>query len=214
MFGNAKPPYNEKTRYNTTSPYGESKLKAHQDFVEEYRRRYNLFICSGIMFNHESPVRHKNCVTRKITHSLAKIKLGKQEYFELGNIDTKRDWGYAGDYVEAMWKMLQQKKPDDYVIATGKSHSVRDFLNAAAKAIDIDIIWSGKGLKEIGKNKKTGKTIVKINKKFFRPTEINHSRGDGSKARRKLGWEPKTSFNELAEMMAKSDLKLVRRETS
>ena len=210
MFGKSKPPQSEMTPFRPVSPYAKAKLKAHQDFVEGYRDRHNLFICSGILFNHESPVRGRHFVTRKITHSLAKIKLGLQNNFELGNLNAKRDWGFAGDYVEVMWMMLQQKKPQDFVISTGESRTVRDFVNAAGKALDMNIVWSGKGLNEIGKDKNTGKTVVKVNKKFYRPAEVKYLRGNSAKARRILGWKRKVSFDELVAMMVEADIKRLK----
>lgn len=205
MFGKTNPPQNESSGFHPVSPYGESKLKAHEDYVVHYRDKYGLFICSGFMFNHESPRRGEHFVTRKITISMAKIKLGLQDSFELGNLDAKRDWGFAGDYVKLMWKILQQNKPDDYVIATGKSHTVKDFVNAAAKALDMKLTWSGKGLHEVAKDKK-GKIIVQINEKYYRPTEVDYLLGDSSKAQKELGWKPKVNFDELVKMMVEADL--------
>ncbi len=204
MFGSTPPPQNENSPFNPVSPYAEAKLKAHMDYVVGYRKRYNLFICSGILFNHESPRRGKHFVTRKITHSMAKIKLGLQDFMELGNLDAKRDWGYAKDYVEAMWKMLQQKKPNDFVIATGNTYSVRDFVNATAKALDIKISWHGKGKKEIAKDS-SGKTILKVNPKYYRPLEVHDLKGDSRKARKILKWKPTIAFENLVEMMAITD---------
>ncbi len=206
MFGKTKPPQNEKAPFAPVSPYGEAKLKAHEDYVVGYREKHKLFICSGILFNHESPRRGKHFVTRKITHSLAKIQLGLQDSLELGNLDAKRDWGYAGDYVEAMWMMLQQPKPQDFVISTGESHTVREFFEAATEALDMKITWHGKGLKEVAKNEQ-GKNILSINKNFYRPTEVDYLLGDSSKARKILKWKPKVSFKELVKMMVLGDLK-------
>lgn len=210
MFGKTNPPQNENSFFQPVSPYGESKLKAYEDFVCGYREKHGLFICSGILFNHESPRRGEHFVTRKITISLAKIKLGLQGYFELGNLDAKRDWGFSGDYVEAMWKMLQQEKPDDFVISTGVSHTVRDFFEAAAKALDIKVIWEGKGLNEVAKDEK-GKIILKINEKYYRPTEVDYLLGDSTKAKKMLGWQLKTSFDDLVAMMAHSDLEAIKK---
>lgn len=204
MFGKTHPPQDERSPFQPVSPYGEAKLLAHQNIVEEYRNKHGVFICSGFLFNHESPRRGEHFVTRKITISLAKVKLGLQKSFTLGNLDAKRDWGFAGDYVKAMHKMLQQKKPEDYVIATGQSHSVREFVEAAAEELDIPIVWSGKGLKEVGKTK-DGKIIVTVSKKFYRPNEVRHLLGNSRKAQRKLGWKIGTTFAELAAMMAQSD---------
>lgn len=204
MFGSSKPPQNEKTEFNPVSPYADAKRRAHDDFVVNIRDK-GYFICSGILFNHESPRRGAQFVTRKITISLAKIKLGLQDCLELGNLDAKRDWGFAGDYVEIMWKMLQQKQPKDYVIATGESHTVRDFVNASAEVLGIKIKWSGKGEKEIGKDE-NGKTIVRVNPKFYRPAEVNYLCGDPSKAKKDLNWKPKVTFKELVKMMVEHDL--------
>lgn len=206
MFGKTNPPQNEQSPFAPVSPYGEAKLKAHEDYVAGYRERHGLFICSGILFNHESPRRGKHFVTRKITRSLAEIKLGIKDCFELGNLEAKRDWGFAGDYVRAMWMMLQQDKPEDYVISTGLSHSVKDFVEASIKALDMQIIWGGKGLDEVGKDE-SGRVILRINKEFYRPVEVNYLLGDSSKARKKLGWKPEVTFEELVKMMAEADLK-------
>ena len=208
MFGKTRPPQSEKSVFRPVSPYGEAKLRAHEDFVVGYRKKHNLFICSGILFNHESPRRGKHFVTRKITHSMAKIKLGIQQNFELGNLKARRDWGFAGDYVEAMWLMLQTKKPMDFVISSGKSHSVKDFVNATALALGIKITWHGKGVKEVAKDE-NGKVIIKINPKFYRPREVNYLVGDSSSARRILKWKPKTDFNSLVKMMTVADVNLV-----
>lgn len=204
MFGKTNPPQNETSPFQPVSPYGEAKLRAHEEFVKGYRDKKGLFICSGFLFNHESPRRGEHFVTRKITISLAKVKLGLQDFFTLGNLDAKRDWGFAGDYVVAMHKMLQQKKPEDYVIATGQSHSVREFVNAAAEAIDMPIIWRGKGLKEVAKTK-DGRTVITVSKEFYRPNEVHHLLGNSHKAQRKLGWKIQTTFDGLAAMMAKAD---------
>jgi len=209
MFGKTPPPQDEESLFQPVSPYAEAKLKAHRDYVVGYRKKYNLFICSGILFNHESPLRGDNFVTRKITKSLAKIKLGSQDCLELGNLGAKRDWGFAGDYVEAMYKMLQRKKPEDFVVATGKSHSVKDFVDSSAKALNIKLYWEGEGLKQLARDKH-GKIIVKVNEKFYRPSEVQSLRSDAVKARKVLGWRPKVSFEELVTMMAKSDLKNAR----
>jgi len=208
MFGATKPPQNENSPFKPVSPYGESKLKAHEDYVVGYREKHNLFICSGFLFNHESPRRGKHFVTRKITMSMVKIKLGLQDRFELGNLNSKRDWGYAGDYVEAMWLMLQQKKPQDFVISTGKSHTVRDFVNEVAKILKMDIKWQGKGLKEVAVNEK-GETILRINKKYFRKAEVNYLLGDSSKAKKMIGFNPRHDFKDLVKIMAEADMEKV-----
>jgi len=210
MFGRTKPPQSETSPFQPVSPYGDAKLRAHEDYVKGYRENHNLFICSGFLFNHESPRRGEHFVTRKITISLAKVKLGLQKSFSLGNLEAKRDWGFAGDYVKAMHKMLQQKKPDDYVIATGESHTVREFVNAAAKAIDMPLTWSGKGLKEVAKTK-DGRTVLTISEEFYRPNEVHHLLGDSRKAQEKLEWTVETTFNELAVMMAKADYERLKK---
>lgn len=210
MFGKTKPPQNETSLFRPVSPYGEAKLLAHEHFVKGYREKHRLFICSGILFNHESPRRGEHFVTRKITISLAKVKLGLQDSFALGNLEAKRDWGFAGDYIKAMHKMLQQKKPEDYVIATGKSHSVRQFVEAAAKAINMPIQWSGKGLKEVGKTK-NGRTVLTISKEFYRPNEVHHLIGDSRKAQRELGWKIETLFEDLVTTMACADYERLKK---
>lgn len=210
MFGKTKPPQNEMSPFQPVSPYGEAKLLAHEEFVKGYRERRDLFICSGILFNHESPRRGEHFVTRKITISLAKIKLGLQNSFALGNLEARRDWGFAGDYIKVMHKMLQQKRPEDFVIATGKSHTVRQFVEAAAKALGMPIHWSGKGLKEVGKTK-DGRTILTVAKEFYRPNEVHHLLGDSRKAQKKLKWKIETSFEQLATMMAKADYERLRK---
>ncbi len=205
MFGKAKEtPQNENTPFYPRSPYGVAKVYGYWMTIN-YRESYGLFACNGILFNHESPKRGKQFVTRKITHSVAKIKLGMQEYFELGNMEAKRDWGHAKDYVEAMWLMLQQDEPDDYVISSGETHSVREFVEAAFKAVDMNIEWEGKGLDEVGKV--DGKVAVKVNPKFYRPAEVDLLLGDSTKAKDNLKWVPKINFEELVKMMVESDLK-------
>lgn len=204
MFGSTPPPQNERSPFSPVSPYGESKVKAYEDFVVPYRKRHGMYIASGILFNHESPRRGEHFVTRKTTISLAKIKLDMQKSFVLGNLEARRDWGFAGDYVRAMHLMLQEKKPDDYVIATGVAHSVREFVEAAARALDIQVTWKGKGLKEVGIDA-SGNTIVTVDKRFYRPHEVNSLRGDPSKASKKLGWKPSVTFDQLVEIMAKAD---------
>ncbi len=213
MFGSTPPPQSERSPFKPVSPYGEAKLLAHERVVKWYRENKGVFICSGILFNHESPRRGEHFVTRKITISLAKIKLGLQEHFSLGNLDAKRDWGFAGDYVKLMHTLLQQKRPDDYVIATGETHTVREFVEEAARALDIHITWHGKGLREVGKDQ-DGKTIVRVDKKFYRPSEIHVLRGNPSKARKYLHWKPDVSFQGLAAMMAKADLERMSKNPS
>lgn len=179
--------------------------------VINYREAYNMFACNGILFNHESPRRGENFVTRKITRSVAKISLNQMECFELGNLDSKRDWGHARDYVEAMWLMLQQDQPQDYVIATGETHSVREFVEAAFAVIDRRIEWQGEGVNEIGVDAETGIVRVRVNPKYFRPTEVDLLLGDASKARKELGWKRKVSFTELVKDMVDSDIELMRK---
>lgn len=204
MFGATPPPQSETSPFKPVSPYGEAKLLAHEDFVKGYREKHGLFICSGILFNHESPRRGEHFVTRKITISLAKIKLGIQTQFSLGYLDAKRDWGFARDYVKAMQLMLQRERPEDFVISTGVSHSVREFTEAAAKALDMEVHWEGSGLDEVGKDT-NGNVILAINKEFYRPAEVQHLLGDSTRARQELGWKPDVTFEELAALMARAD---------
>ena len=193
-------PQNEKTPFYPRSPYGVAKQYAHW-IVVNYREAYNFFACNGILFNHESPLRGETFVTRKITIGLSRIKLGLQKELVLGNLNSKRDWGHAKDYAEAMWKMMQLKKPDDFVIATGKQYSVRDFVNISAKNLGIIIKWIGKGINEKGIDKKTGKTIVRVGKRYFRPTEVHTLLGDARKAKKILKWKPKITFNQMVKEM-------------
>lgn len=214
MFGKIREkPQTETTPFHPRSPYAVSKLFAHWATIN-YRESYNIFGCNGILFNHESPLRGYEFVTRKITRSVARIKLGLQEDLRLGSLDSKRDWGYAPEYVEAMWLMLQQKSPDDYVVATGETHSVREFVEAAFGRIGVDLEWSGKGLEEKGVNPKTGKTLLRIDPQFFRPAEVDLLIGDFSKAREKLGWSPRTTFKELVGIMVDHDIRMTERENS
>jgi len=199
---------NEKTAFRPCSPYAAAKLYAHW-MVTNYREGYGLYACSGILFNHESPLRGEEFVTRKITTTLAKIKRGKHDVLELGNVDSFRDWGYAGDYVKAMWLMLQQEKPEDYVIATGETHTIREFANLAAKIIGYNLEWSGKGLDTIAVDSKSGKTLIRINPQYFRPVEVDVLIGDASKAKKELKWQPEVSFENLVEMMMKADFDLI-----
>jgi len=201
-------PQNEDTPFYPRSPYGVAKLYAFW-IIKNYREAYNIFACNGILFNHESERRGFNFVTRKITIGLSKIKLGKQDILELGNLDSKRDWGHAKDYVEAMWLMLQQDKPEDFVIATEETHSVREFIEVCCKEIGIKLKWKGSGIDEVGIDEESGKTIIKVNPKYFRPTEVDVLLGDSSKVKRKLNWEAKIKFNDLAKLMVKSDYKLI-----
>ncbi|MDP7078368.1 MAG: GDP-mannose 4,6-dehydratase [Candidatus Undinarchaeales archaeon] len=207
LFGKAKVfPQNEDTPFHPRSPYGVAKLYAHW-IAKNYREAYDMFICDGILFNHESPRRGENFVTRKITLSIAKILAGKQERLHLGNLDAKRDWGYAPDFVEAMWLMLQQDGPDDFVIATGEAHSVREFIEFAFKEVGIDIEWKGSGVDEKGVDAATGKVLVEVDPKYFRPAEVDYLLGDASKAKELLGWRPKVGFEELVKLMMRGDLK-------
>lgn len=209
LYGKAAEiPQSEKTFFHPCSPYGISKLYGFW-IVKNYRDAYNMFACNGILFNHESERRGFNFVTRKITLGLSKIKLGMETCLELGNLDSKRDWGYAKEYVEAMWLMLQQDKPEDFVIATGETHTVREFVELAANELGFDIEWEGEGVNEIGVDKKTGKTIIKINPRFFRPVEVDILLGNPKKAKEKLGWEPKIKFRELVKLMIRSDFSLL-----
>ena len=196
---------NEKSIFYPRSPYAVAKVYAHMMTIN-YRDAYEMFCCNGILFNHESPRRGESFVTRKITLGLANILNGKQDYLELGNLDAKRDWGFAGDYVEAMYLMLNHKIPDDYVVASGENHSVRAFVEKACKIINIDLGWVGKNENEYGINKKNNKKIIKINKKFYRPAEVDFLLGDHSKIKKKLGWSPKVSFDKLVQMMIEDDL--------
>jgi GDPmannose 4,6-dehydratase len=182
-----------------------AKLAAHWMTIN-YRESYNLFACGGILFNHESPLRGREFVTRKITSELALIKQGRKAPLELGNMDAKRDWGFAGDYVLGMWLMLQQDEPEDYVLATGESHTVRDFINIAAPHYGFNIEWNGSGAKETGIDRKTGKTIIRINKAFYRPAEVEALLGNPENAEKKLGWKRAIDFSQMVENMAKADL--------
>ena len=198
-------PQNEKTPFYPRSPYAAAKLYAHWITIN-YREAYNMFACNGILFNHESPVRGETFVTKKITKALCKIKLGKQKKLYLGNLDSKRDWGHAKDYVRAQWLMLQQKEPNDFVIATGKNYSVKFFIETACKFLGIKIKWQGKGVKTKGYDQ-NGRCIIECQKRYFRPTEVDTLLGDASKARKKLKWKPEIGFNQLVKEMIEYDLK-------
>ena len=212
MFGLVQAiPQNEDTPFYPRSPYGVAKLYGHW-ITKNYRESYDMYACSGILFNHESERRGKEFVTRKITDAVARIKLGVQDVLELGNLDAKRDWGHAKDYVKAMWLMLQQDKADDYVIATNETRTVREFVERAFKHVDIDIVWEGQDVNEIGKDAKTGKTVVRINPQFFRPAEVDILIGNPAKAEVALGWKREISFDELVERMVRNDLELVGKE--
>jgi GDPmannose 4,6-dehydratase len=201
-------PQNEDTPFYPRSPYAVAKLYGYW-IVVNYREAYNLFAANGILFNHESPRRGEAFVTRKITMGAAKIKHGLQSVLTLGNLDAKRDWGYAKEYCEGMWLMLQVKTPDDFVLATGETHTVREFAEMAFKELDIPIVWKGKGVKEKGISAKTGRTLVEVDPKYYRPTEVELLVGDATKAKNKLGWKPRTKFRDLVSMMAQADFELV-----
>jgi len=203
-------PQKETTPFYPRSPYAVAKLYGYW-IVVNYREAYGLYACNGILFNHESPIRGKTFVTRKITCALARIKLGLQDCLYLGNLDAKRDWGHARDYVEMQWLMLQQEKPEDFVIATGAQYSVRDFVNAAAREIGIAIRWEGQGVEEKGYDA-AGKCIVAVDPRYFRPTEVETLLGDATKAKEKLGWTPRTTFDELVAEMVREDLKAAERD--
>ena len=206
MFGKVKEiPQNESTPFHPRSPYGVSKLFAHWITIN-YRESYNMYACCGILFNHESPLRGDEFVTKKITSTLSNIKNGSNEILNVGNIYAKRDWGFAGDYVEAMWLMLQQKEVDDYVISTGNTYLVKDFIDLTLTYLKFDYKWIGKGLEQRVINSDTGKTLVKINKKFFRPAEVDLLIGNSNKAKKKLKWKPKTSIKKLVKIMVDHDL--------
>lgn len=212
MFGKAQEiPQKETTCFCPRSPYGVAKLFGHWITVN-YRESWGMFACSGILFNHESPLRGIEFVTRKITYYLAEIKYGLRDKLILGNLDAKRDWGYAPEYVEAMYFMLQQDEPDDYVIATGETHSVKEFVEKAAQIAGFDIEWEGEGLNTKGIDRRTGKVIVEVSSEFYRPAEVDILVGDYSKAKKKLGWEPRTKFEDLVRIMMEADLERVRKE--
>jgi len=212
MFGLVQAiPQCETTPFYPRSPYGVAKLYGHW-ITKNYRESYNMYACSGILFNHESERRGKEFVTRKITDAVSRIKQNVQDHIELGNMDAKRDWGHSKDYVNAMWLMLQQETPDDYVIATNETRTVREFVEIAFRCVDIEVEWSGEGINEIGKDKATGKLIIKINPQFFRPAEVEILIGDPAKADTNLGWEREIPFAELVERMIKNDMSLVAKE--
>jgi len=196
---------NENTPFYPRSPYAVAKLYSYWITVN-YRESYNMFACNGILFNHESPRRGETFVTKKITRGLARILSGKDDCLYLGNLDSKRDWGYAKDYVEGMWLMLQQEKPNDFVLATGETHSVREFVEECCKFLNIDLQWKGKGLKEVGIDRKTKKAIIKIDERYFRPAEVDLLLGDARKAKKMLKWTPKTKFKQLVKIMMQADL--------
>ena len=214
MFGKVQEvPQRETTPFYPRSPYGAAKVYAHWITVN-YREAYGMFACSGILFNHESPVRGETFVTRKITRSLARIHEGMESCLYLGNLDSLRDWGHAKDYVRAQWLMLQQAAPEDFVIATGEQHSVREFVTEAASRLQMKIEWRGRGVEEHGVDARTGRTVVKVDPRYFRPTEVDSLLGDATKARTRLQWQPERSFSDLVDDMVREDLELARRDAT
>ena len=212
LFGEVQEtPQNEKTPFHPRSPYAVAKLYAYWITIN-YREAYGIYACNGILFNHESPIRGETFVTRKVTRALVRIKLGLQDCVYLGNIDTKRDWGHAKDYVEMQWLMLQQDKPEDFTISTGEQHSVREFIEIAAKEVDIEIKWKGEGVNEVGIDAMTDSIIIRIDKRYFRPTEVETLLGDSTKAKNILNWQPKISFQELVKEMMMADLQEAKKD--
>ena len=212
MFGSAPPPQNEETPFHPRSPYGVAKVAAYWATVN-YREAYGMYASNGILFNHESPIRGETFVTRKITRGVARIEMGLEDSLYLGNLEAKRDWGHARDYVEGMHRILQADAPDDFVLATGETRSVREFVELAFAEVGRAVEWRGKGIEETGADKKSGKIIVRVDPNYFRPTEVDLLIGDPSKAREKLGWKPKTSFAQLVKEMVGGDLAIAKRET-
>lgn len=204
MFGDAPAPQDERTPFHPLSPYAESKRRAHEDFVVAYREKYGLRISSGILFHHESPRRPERFVSKKITRTLARIARGEEAVLELGNLGVRVDWGYAGDYVHAMWRMLQEERSEDYVVATGESHSVRDFVAEAADLLGIGLLWEGEGVREIARDAE-GRILVRVNPSLYRPAEPSELRGNSAKARRKLGWAPTLQFRGLIRLLLQSE---------
>lgn len=205
-------PQKETTPFYPRSPYGVAKLYAYW-IVVNYREAYGMYACNGILFNHESPRRGRTFVTRKISRAVASIHLGKEDCLYLGNLDAKRDWGHARDYVEGMWMMLQQEKPDDFVLATGEMHTVREFVEKAFHVTGVEIQWEGAGDQEVGRNKQTGKIVVRVDPRYYRPTEVELLLGDPAKASKKLGWTKKVGFDELVKEMTMSDIEAVKRNS-
>lgn len=207
LFGKVQnTPQDENTPFYPRSPYGVAKLYAHWITIN-YRESYGIFASSGILFNHESPLRGLEFVTRKITDGLARVSLGKQEYLELGNLDARRDWGYAGEYVDGMWRMLQQDRPDTYVLATGRAESVRHFVEMAAKEAGMDVVWQGTGTDETGVDRRSGRTVIRINPAFYRPAEVDMLMGNPARAEKDLGWKAQTTLAELCAMMVRADIR-------
>lgn len=212
MFGKVREvPQTETTPFHPRSPYAVAKLYAYW-ITKNFRESYNLYACNGILFNHESERRGRTFVTRKITTNLAQVHLGLRESVHLGNIDAKRDWGYAKEYVDAMWLMLQQDAPDDFVIATGEMYSVREFCERSAAWLGYDLVWEGKGVNEVGRDEATGKVLIEIDERYFRPAEVDELLGDPSKAERELGWKAKVGLDELVDIMMESDMRVVKKE--
>jgi len=212
LFGEVQEtPQNEKTPFHPRSPYAVAKLYAYWITIN-YREAYGIYACNGILFNHESPIRGETFVTRKITRALARIKLHLQDCLYLGNIDAKRDWGHAKDYVEMQWLMLQQDKPEDFTISTGEQHSVREFIEVSAREVDIKIKWKGQGVDEVGIDSETNNIIIRIDKRYFRPTEVETLLGDSTKAKNKLNWYPKISFQELVREMMSKDMEEAKKD--
>ena len=209
LYGNSPAPQNEKTAFEPRSPYAAAKLYAYWITVN-YREAYRMHASNGILFNHESPIRGETFVTRKISRAVAAIETGQQQQLFIGNLNSRRDWGHARDYVEGMWMMMQQDKPDDYVLATGETWSVRDFIDRAFAVVGRRILWNGAGVNEIGRDEKTGQELVKVDPRYFRPTEVDVLQGDATKARTKLGWKHKVSFQELVNDLVTSDLAAAR----
>jgi GDPmannose 4,6-dehydratase len=211
LFGKVQEvPQTEKTPFYPRSPYGVAKLYGYWIIIN-YREAYGLYACNGILFNHESPRRGETFVTRKITLAAARIKLGLQEKLTIGNLNAKRDWGYAPEYCEGMWRMLQQDKPDDFILATGETHSVKEFIDAVFSELEMDLEWKGEDEQQVGIMKKNGKTLIEVDPRYYRPTEVELLIGNPAKAKEKLGWAPKTTFRDLAKMMAKADYEKVKR---
>jgi len=211
LYGASPPPQNEETPFRPQSPYATAKLYAYW-ITRNYREGYGLFAANGILFNHESPLRGETFVTRKVTRGVAAIALGLQDRLWVGNLEAKRDWGHARDYVEGMWRILQHDEPDDWVLATGESHSVRELVERAFAEVGIELVWRGAGVEEKGLDRRTGRILVEVDPRYFRPLEVHHLLGDPSKARAKLGWHHRTSFAELVAEMVRADLRAVRHE--